>query len=203
MARQGFDTTKPVFIFDGNSLIQQGYDVGSFTDALDATFGAGNYVSYKLAVGGQNVDDMTGRLNAYVLPLLNRHLDVWYINQSGRNQIKQTSDTNAVILGKIQTMYQTVKDTVSSTNTVAILTSASVLGGGDYTPMTDIPTLNGLIAAENSGYINYKFDLYGYSTFGVIGGSVFNSDYVHYSNPAGMTVHAEYLVNQCATQFPL
>lgn len=196
MARAGFDTSKTVFIFDGNSLIQQGYDVGSFPDELDSTFGAGNYTSHLFAVGGQNVDDMTSRIGSLVLPLLNRHLNVWYINQTGRNQIKQTADSNATILSKIQTLYQTVKDKVSSTNTVAVLTSASVLGSGDYTPMTDIPTLNGLISGESSGYIDHKFDLYGYSTFGTIGGSVFQSDHVHYSNRAGMDVHAAYVVGE-------
>lgn len=196
MPRAGFDISKPIFIFDGNSLVAQGYGIGSYSSALDAEFGAGNYSAYQTAVGGQNVDNMDGRLTAYVLPLLNRHLNVWYVCQPGRNQIKQTADTNAQILAKIQGLYQTVKTAVSNTKTACVLTSASVLGGGDYTPMTDISTLNSLISAESSGYIDYKFDLHGHSTFGTIGGSVFQSDHVHYSNPAGMNAAANFVVGQ-------
>jgi len=194
MPREGFDTSKPIIIWDGNSLMHRSYNNGYVTADLNNLLGSGNYDSYNIAVSGQTVDDMQGRLAANVLPLLNRHRTVIYVCQPGRNQLKLTADTPAQVLTKVQTLFQTVKDSVSNTITVSVLTSASTLGGGDPTVMTDIPVLNGLISGESSGYIDYKYDLYnnGNGFNAVSNKPPFSSDEVHYSaNANGEGVHAD------------
>jgi len=202
MAREGFDISKPVIIWDGNSLMYRSYNNGYVTADLNTLLGSGQYTSYNIAVGGQTVDDMQERLAANVLPLLNRHKTVIYICQPGRNQLKLTADTPAQVLTKVQTLFQTVKDQVSSTITLSVLTSASTLGGGDPTVMTDIPILNGLISAESSGYIDYKYDLYnnGNGFDDVSNKPPFSLDEVHYAaNASGEGVHSDDITTYAVT----
>jgi len=188
---RGVSTRK--IVIDGNSIPQRANS--GFITAFNAIWGSSNYDMVNIAVGGQNTDDVLTRLPKYAFAESLAYGEMIYVLHEIRNQIKDGT-TPADELTKIQNVFSQIKALNTNILTVCVLTSASLTTSGDAGSalLTDIPICNGLIAAESSGYIDLKIDLYNYSTFDDPFSSVF-SDYVHYSS-SGITQYTNYIANE-------
>lgn len=178
MARGGRKDT--LILIDGNSLPQQA--ATNLVTAFESEYGAGNYEHINIAVGGQTWTDMISNINEKVVSRLSPYRRVILIAHEIRNEIAVNLATPATVLSLTQSYFSTVKSKVSTTNTICVLTSASMVGGGDTNILTDVPLANALISAETAGNIDNKIDLYNYDSFDTpTAQPPFHTDGVHYA----------------------